>query len=113
MYELKTNYDIDFYTPETRQAIQTHRTRIIELQAMVSAIRHLEEAETQLAKAGIYDHCESVERTADKLDLVQLEARQLIVSTGNEVQQEIWREDYAIENMIPLSVITAQRECAA
>ena len=113
MYELKTNHDIDCYTPETRQAIQTHQSRIAELEAMVSALRHLEKAETQLKKAGIHDHCESVTWTADKLDLVQHEARQLIMSTGGEVQQEIWREDHAIENMIPLSVITAQRECAA
>ena len=98
MYDLTIKHDIDRYSPDTRQNIQNHQSRIAELRAMVSAIRHLEKAEAQLKSAGQHAHCESVTWTADKLDITQHEARQFIMSTGNDIQQQIWREDLAIES---------------
>ena len=98
MFELNIKHDIDRYSPDTRQDIQNHNRRVAELKAMVMAIRHLEKAETQLKAAGQFAHCESVTWTADKLDITQHEARQFIRSTGYDIQQQIWREDLAIES---------------
>ena len=66
MFELNIKYDIDRYSPDTRQAIQTHECRVDDLRAMHRAIELLELAERDLKACGQVAHAESVEWTADR-----------------------------------------------
>ena len=98
MFELNIKYDIDRYSPDTRQAIQTHERRVDDLRAMRRAIELLELAERDLKACGQVAHAESVEWTADKLDKDQYQLMELIKSDGLVLQQQIWREDLAIDS---------------
>lgn len=98
MFDLNIKHDIDRYSPDTRQAIQTHERRVDDLRAMNRAIELLELAERDLKACLQVAHAESVEWTADRLDEEQFAARQFIKSTGHDLQQQIWREDLAIES---------------
>ena len=98
MLDLNIKHDIDRYTPDTRQDIQNHNRRVAEMVLMVESIQHLEEAEKRLKDAGQYAHAETCGWTADQLDEEQYKMRQFIKSTGHDIQQQIWREDLAIES---------------
>ena len=98
MFDLNIKHDIDRYSPDTRQAIQNHKRRVVEMVLMVESIQSLEETEKRLKDAGQYAHAETCDWTADQVDQMQFEARQHIKSTGHDIQQQIWREDLAIES---------------
>jgi acid phosphatase class B len=98
MFDLNIKHDIDRYSPDTRQAIQNHNRRVDEIILMVESIQSLEETEKRLKDAGQYAHAETCGWTADQLDEEQYAARQFIKSTGHDLQQQIWREDLAIES---------------
>lgn len=98
MFDLNIKHDIDRYSPDTRQAIQNHKRRVVEMVLMVESIQSLEEAEKRLKDAGQYAHAETCGWTADQLDEEQYAARQFIKSTGHDLQQQIWREDLAIDS---------------
>ena len=95
---LNIRHDVERYSPDTRQAIQDHLSRVDDLRAMHRAIQLLELAERELKACGQYAHCESVTWTADKMDEVQYDARQVIKNKGHDLQQQIWREDLAIDS---------------
>ena len=96
--DLNIRFDIERYSPDTRQAIQDHQSRVDDLRAMLRAIQLLELAERELKACGQYAHCEAVTWTADKMDEVQYDARQVIKSKGHDLQQQIWRENLAIDS---------------
>lgn len=98
MFELSIKHDIDRYTPDTRQDIQTHERRLDDLRAMRRAIELLELAERDLKACGQVAHAESVGWTADKLDEDQYQLWALIRSEGYDLQLKIWREGLAIES---------------
>ena len=98
MFDLNIKHDIDRYSPDTRQAIQDHNRRVADMLLMREAVQLLVEAEERLKDAVLYAHAETCDWTADQVDQMQFEARQHIKSTGHDIQQQIWREDLAIES---------------